>query len=201
MPRTEITRAQYERDSARYASDLTDGEWALIEPFMPVPNRVGRPRRTDLREVVNALLYIASTGCQWRFLPKDFPPFSTVQKYFYRWRDERLLETINHHLLFAARERMGREAQPTAGVIDSQSVKTTESGGPVGYDAGKKTKGRKRHILTDTEGFLVTASFTPPISRTVTARLLCSPGRATASHGCVMSSPMADMQGKNCAAP
>ena len=157
MPWTEITRAQYERDSARYASDLTDGEWALIEPFMPVPNRIGRPRRTDLREVVNALLYIASTGCQWRFPPKDFPPFSTVQKYFYRWRDERLLETINHHLLFAARERMGREAQPTAGVIDSQSVKTTESGGPVGYDAGKKTKGRKRHILTDTEGFLVTA--------------------------------------------
>jgi len=157
MPWTEITRSQYERDSARYASDLTDDEWALIEPFMPEPNRIGRPRQTDLREVVNALLYIASTGCQWRFLPKDFPPFSTVQKYFYRWRDELLLETINHHLLFAARERAGREAQPTAGVIDSQSVKTTESGGPAGYDAGKKTKGRKRHILTDTEGFLVTA--------------------------------------------
>jgi len=157
MSWTEITRVQYERDSARYASDLTDDEWALIEPFMPEPNRIGRPRQTDLREVVNALLYIASTGCQWRFLPKDFPPFSTVQKYFYRWRDELLLETINHHLLFATRERAGRVAQPTAGVIDSQSVKTTESGGPAGYDAGKKTKGRKRHILTDTEGFLVTA--------------------------------------------
>lgn len=157
MPWTEITRPQYERDCARYASDLTDEEWALIEPFMPAPNRIGRPRKTDLREVVNALLYMASTGCQWRFLPKDFPPFSTVQKYFYRWRDERLLETINHHLLFAAREQAGRGAQPTAGVIDSQSVKTTESGGPAGYDAGKKIKGRKRHILTDTEGFLVAA--------------------------------------------
>jgi len=85
MSWTENTYVQYERGSARYASDLTEGEWALIEPFMPMPNRIGRPRRTDLREVVNALLYIASTGCQWRFLPKDFPPFSTAQKYFYRF--------------------------------------------------------------------------------------------------------------------
>ncbi len=157
MAWTGTTRKHYERDCPRYASDMTDAEWALIEPFMPLPNRIGRPRKTDLREVVNALLYIASTGCQWRFLPKEFPPFSTVQKYFYRWRDERLLEKINHHLVFAAREAAGREPQPTAGVIDSQSVKTTESGGVSGYDAGKKIKGRKRHILTDTQGLIVTA--------------------------------------------
>jgi transposase len=157
MPWTEITRRQYERDCARYASDMTDAEWALIEPKMPAANRIGRPREVDLREAVNALLYIASTGCQWRFLPKEFPPFSTVQKYFYRWRDDGLLERISHALVAAAREKLGREAQPTAGVIDSQSVKTTESGGVCGYDGGKKIKGRKRHILTDTQGFILAA--------------------------------------------
>jgi putative transposase len=157
MPWTETTRPQYERDCSRYASDLTDAEWALIAPHLPPAKDLGRPRTTDLREVVNALLYMVSTGCQWRMLPKDFPPFSTVQKYFYRWRDLRLLEKISHHLLFVAREAAGRSPQPTAGVIDSQSVKTTESGGISGYDAGKKVKGRKRHILTDTEGFLVAA--------------------------------------------
>ena len=155
MPWTEITRRQYERDCGRYASDMTDAEWALIAPLMPGRNRIGRPRETDLREAVNALLYIASTGCQWRFLPKEFPPFSTVQKYFYRWRDEGLLERINHALVAAAREKAGRDAQPTAGVIDSQSVKTTESGGVSGYDGAKKIKGRKRHILTDTQGFIL----------------------------------------------
>jgi putative transposase len=157
MPWTETTRPQYERDCSRYASDMTDAEWALIAPHLPPAKDLGRPRKTDLREVVNALLYMASTGCQWRMLPKDFPPFSTVQKYFYRWRDLRLLEQISHHLLFEAREAAGRSPQPTAGVIDSQSVKTTESGGISGYDAGKKVKGRKRHILTDTQGFLVAA--------------------------------------------
>lgn len=157
MPWTEITRPQYERDCARYASDLTEEEWALLEPRMPPRNRIARLRKTNLREVVNALLYMASTGCQRRFPPMDFPPFSTGQTYFYRWRDERLLETINHHLLFDAREAAERGAQPTAGVIDSQSVKSTESGGPAGYDAGKKIKGRKRHILTDTQGFLLAA--------------------------------------------
>lgn len=155
MPWTEITRRQYERRGGRYASDLTDAEWALIEPMMPAPSRLGRPRKTDLREVVNALLYLASAGCAWRLLPKDFPPFSTVQKYFWRWRDEGLLGAISNTLVMAAREREGREASPTAGVIDTQSVKTTESGGIRGFDAGKKVKGRKRHIIVDTTGLIV----------------------------------------------
>jgi transposase len=155
MAWTEITRAHYERRCGRYASDLTDAEWALIAPMMPSANPIGRPRKTDLREVMNALLYLASSGGAWRLLPKDFPPFSTVQKYFYRWREEGLLRTISNSLVMAAREAEGREASPTAGVIDSQSVKTTESGGIRGFDAGKKINGRKRHIVVDTIGLMV----------------------------------------------
>lgn len=155
MAWTEITRRQYERSGRRYASDTTEAEWALIAPFMPPPKAMGRPRTANLRDVFDAILYIATTGCQWRMLPNDFPPVSTVRRYFYEWRDSGLLATINHHLVMAAREKEGREASPSAGVIDSQSVKTTESGGVSGYDAGKKIKGRKRHILTDTTGLLV----------------------------------------------
>ena len=155
MPWTEITRSQYLRTGLRYASDLTDAEWSLVERFMPDARRLGRPRLTDLRRVVEAMFYIATTGCQWRQLPREFTPYSTVQGYFYRWVREGRWTIINHALVMALREKMGREPSPTAGVIDSQSVKTTESGGPRGYDAGKKIKDRKRHIVTDTAGHLV----------------------------------------------
>jgi transposase len=129
----------------------------LIVPFLRAPQRLGRPRCTDLRAVVNALVYLLSSGCQWRLLPRDFPPRSTVQGYFHRWRDNGTWARINHHLLMAASVAAGRQASPSAGVIDSQSVKTTEAGRPRGYEAGKKIKGRERHIVTHTMVLLVAA--------------------------------------------
>ena len=152
---TEITREQYRRDGLRYTSDMTDGEWSIIAPLLPGPCRLGRPRRTDPREIMNAILYMLATGCQWRALPKDFPPRTTVQAYFYSWRDNGIWHEVMTTLVVRARRALGRKPAATAGIIDSQSTPTTESGGPRGLDPGKRVKGRKRHIVTDTEGLLL----------------------------------------------
>ncbi len=172
MAWTETARRRYCRDELRYASNLTDAEWALLAPFMPAPAPRGRPRSVSLRVIVEAIFYMLTTGCQWRRrlkvppakqvecrrrwqIPREFAPFTTVQAYFYRFSRDGTLARINQALVAMARERAGRPASPTAGVIDSPSVKTTEAGGPRGFDAGKKIKGRKRHIVTDTLGTLV----------------------------------------------
>src|SRR2546430_9394707 len=130
---TEITRPKYEREGQRYASDLTDGEWALIEPHMPAIKRLGRPRATELRNVLDAILYIARTGCQWRMLPKDFPPFTTVQGYFYDCRDNGLFENINFALLMQAREAAGRETSPSGGGGPRSNGQEDPEGGAGGW--------------------------------------------------------------------
>ena len=152
---TEITREKYRRDGRGYASSLSDVEWDLIRPQLPEPRRWGRPRKVDMRNLIDALFYILWTGCPWRALSKEFPPRSTVQGYFYRWRDEGIWQDVVLALVVKAREALGRNPSPTVGIIDSQSVPTTQSGGPRGIDAGKRIKGRKRHIVTDANGFLL----------------------------------------------
>ena len=149
---TPTTRAQHSRAGLRLGSDLTDAEWLILSPFLPAPCRWGRHRKWEMRDIVNAIFYVLRGGIAWSLLPKDFPPASTVYGWFARFRDDGTWERINHHLVMLDRERSGREASPTAAVIDSQSVKTTESGGIRGYVGGKKIKGRKRHAMVDTDG-------------------------------------------------
>jgi len=161
MPWTETTRADYLRKGLRYASDMTDAEWRLIARRLPPRRRLGRPREVDLRKVVEAILFILSTGCQWRALPREFPPYSTVQGYFYAWRDTGLWRRIVRALVRRARRKLGRKPRPTAAVIDSQSAATTQAGGPRGFDAGKRVYGRKRHIVTDTNGLLLAVHVHP----------------------------------------
>jgi transposase len=126
---TDENRARYDRSTLRYPSDLTDGEWAMIGPIIPPAKRGGNKRTVDVREVVNGIMYVLSTGCQWAALPKDLPPRSTVNGYFCRWDHDGTLDRIHHALYVQCREQAGREASPTAAIIDSQSVKSTEKGG------------------------------------------------------------------------
>ena len=149
---TPATRRQHSRAGLRYETDLTDAEWRLVAPLLPAPKRTGRPLSWPLREIVNAIFYVMRGGVAWRLLPSDLPPKSTVYRWFAAWRDGGVFEALNHALLMIDRERSGRPASPSACIIDSQSVKTNEAGGPRGYDAGKKIMGRKRHALVDTDG-------------------------------------------------
>ena len=126
---TKENRGRCNRDHLRYPSDLTDEEWALIEPHLPPAKRGGNRRRVDLREVTNGLMYLLSTGCQWRALPKDFPPRSTVHGYFKLWQYDGILDNLHHLLYVECREAAEREVSPTAAIIDSQSVKSAEKGG------------------------------------------------------------------------
>jgi putative transposase len=143
-----------------YPSDLTDAQWAILEPLLPKAKHLGRPRENDRRRVLDAIFYRNRNGCTWRALPHDFPKWRSVYNDFIKWRDDGTWATLNDALRGEVRRQAGREPTPSAGSIDSQTVKATEIGGPHGYDGGKRLNGRKRHIVVDTLGLILAVTVT-----------------------------------------
>ncbi len=160
---TADTRQRYEdkgQQKKRYPTDLSDEEWATIAPLLPAAARTGRPRKVNFREVINAIRYLVRSGCEWRMLPHDFPPYATVYYWFRRFMRRMLFQTIHDVALMLDRQLHERQAEPTAAILDSQSVKAPGAR-QRGYDANKKITGRKRHIAVDADGRLLMVNLTP----------------------------------------
>ena len=145
----------------RYATDLTDPEWQLLQPFFPKPGQTGRPREHTRRELLNAMFYLVRTSCQWRNLPTDFAPWGTVHHYFRQWKRSGLWETMHTRLRQQVRVAADRQSQPSAAIVDSQNVKSSECSDARGDDAGQKINGRKRHLLVDTLGLVLLVMVLP----------------------------------------
>lgn len=159
-----------------YITDINNDEWKLLSPCLPTPKTGGRPREHSIREILNAIFYITKSGCSWRLLPHDFPPWKTVYHYFRLWRLDGTWKHLNDVLRTSVRLKSKRDSQPSAAIIDSQSVKTTNVGGPKGFDNAKKVNGRKRHLLVDTQGLLLGVKVhTADISDRDGSKLLLTP--------------------------
>lgn len=158
-PRSTYTAGAMNRQL--YPTDITDAEWSYLAPHLPMPKARGRPRLHSVREILNAIFYALRSGCAWRLLPHDLPPWKTVSHYLRLWRVQGLWGKLHAALYAAVRSKAGRDPNPSAAIIDSQSVKTTVVGGPRGYDGGKKINGRKRHVLVDTQGLIIRALVHP----------------------------------------
>ena len=180
-----------------YETDLTDAAWQLLEPLLPAARHGGRPRTTDLRAVVNAIFYLLRTGCQWRLLPHQFPPWGTVYHYFRCWEDSGIWVQLHRAIYEQVRIAAGRAASPSVVIMDGQSVKTTERGGTRGFDGYKRVKGRKRHILVDTLGLIVANRVEPAnlSDRLAAARLLA--GLKRCFQGSTQLSPTPAMKAGN----
>ena len=158
-----------------YPTDMTDRQWEVIKELIPAPAVRGRKRALDMRQVINAMLYVVVGGVQWRLLPREYPKWKSVYHYFRLWRINGIWQRIHDTLRARLRQKLGRHKHPTAGALDSQSVKTTAIGGAIGYDKGKNIKGRKRHVLVDTLGLLLAVVVTAAsVSDPAGARLLLS---------------------------
>jgi len=198
---TEITRPKYERKGLGYSSDLSDAEWAMIEPRLPQRNRLGRPPKTETRNIVNALLYIVRTGCQWRQLPREFPPYTTIQHYFYGWRDGGVLERINFELLLQAREAAEREPSPSAGVIDSQSARPLRLADRAVSMRRRKSRAASGMSSPTQPACCSQPKCTPPTCKTARVLRSSSPPSTISFRGCAISLPTAPMGATSCPIP
>jgi len=188
---TLTTRERHNRKALRYQTDLTDAEWAVIEPHLPQARDTGGPRVWPMREIVNAIFYVMRAGCPWRLLPSDLPPWGTIYRWFAALRDDGRFENINHALVMADRERMGCGASPTGAIIDNQCVKTTEAGGPRGYDAARRSRGASTTRWSTPTGVAFCSSRIRQASRIAMAAKRCYAPRATRFPSSRKSSPTA----------